>query len=210
VIERVTTRLYPLAPAVQTAAKRRRYPDRPDFEELHVAKREIIVSDISGDDVPAGHDVRIVINEHPAISGPVELDASIEEAERFQSVQLELITLTIYEPGEAPRNVVMDAQNFTAALAGAEIDAVLANARRVGRGAAVASRSSSPTRRSAQPAKLDYTLPEHAGTLHRGRITEAEAAYVRDHLDEVNARLQRQGGRHIDPNDPVEKKRYGF
>ena len=177
-----------------------------------MAKREIIVSDISGHDVPAGHDVRIVVNEHPAIDGPVELDASTEEAERFQSVQLELVTLTIYEPGEAPRNVVMDSAGFAAALDGVDIDVVLKSGRRVGRGSRTAVARPSTTARRSSPAtgKVDYSTPQHAGTLHRGRITEAEAAYVRDNLDEVNARLQREGGRHIDPSDPAEKKRYGF
>ena len=59
-------------------------------------------------------------------------------------------------------------------------------------------------------ARVDYTSPEHAGEPHRGTISEAEKAYVRDHLDEVNERLRGQGIREIDPTDPELAERYGL
>jgi hypothetical protein len=58
--------------------------------------------------------------------------------------------------------------------------------------------------------KVDYASPEHAGEPHRGRITEAEKAYVREHLDEVNRRLRGKGMRTIDPADPTMRERYGL
>jgi Lsr2 len=57
---------------------------------------------------------------------------------------------------------------------------------------------------------IDYSSPEHAGSLHRGRVTEAEAAYVREHFDEVNARLSSEGSRTLDRSDPKTKERYGL
>jgi hypothetical protein len=63
---------------------------------------------------------------------------------------------------------------------------------------------------SSSSGKLDYADPEHAGTLHRGRITEAEAAFVRDNLDTANENRRRAGQPEIDPKDPKEKQRYGF
>jgi hypothetical protein len=46
--------------------------------------------------------------------------------------------------------------------------------------------------------KVDYSSPEHAGEPHRGRITDAEKAYVREQLEAVNARLRAAGLREID------------
>ena len=58
--------------------------------------------------------------------------------------------------------------------------------------------------------RIDYSSPEHAGEPHPGRITEGEKEYIRDHLDEVNARLRQQGRREIDPTDPLMAERYGL
>jgi hypothetical protein len=41
--------------------------------------------------------------------------------------------------------------------------------------------------------KVNYGTLQHAGEPHRGRITEAEKQIVREHLDEVNRRLEQQG-----------------
>ena len=57
---------------------------------------------------------------------------------------------------------------------------------------------------------IDYGSPQFAGRPHRGRVTEAEARVVREHLDEVNARLAEEGHRQIDPSDPATAERYGF
>jgi len=58
--------------------------------------------------------------------------------------------------------------------------------------------------------KIDYSSAEYAGNPHRGRATEAEATYVREHFDEVNARLSNEGLRMLDPADPKVKDRYGL
>jgi Lsr2 len=58
--------------------------------------------------------------------------------------------------------------------------------------------------------KIDYSSPEHAGKPHRGRVTEAEAAYVREHFNEVNQRLSGEGLRMLDPADPKTKQRYSL
>jgi hypothetical protein len=63
--------------------------------------------------------------------------------------------------------------------------------------------------------RTDYTSPEHAGEPHRGRITDAEKAYIqqeyeRDNLADVNERLERDGLRTIDPEDPEMAERYGL
>ena len=80
------------------------------------------------------------------------------------------------------------------------------------RPANVAQAKSAPTRqrKRGDGEKIDYSSPEFAGNPHRGRVTEAEAAYVREHFDEVNARLSREGKPMLDPADAKTKKRYGL
>ena len=79
--------------------------------------------------------------------------------------------------------------------------------------AQVAQAKSSTTRTRTAPAagdRIDYSSPEHAGSKHRGRVTEAEAAYVRDNFDAVNKRLSAEGQDMLDPFDPKTIKRYGL
>jgi hypothetical protein len=79
--------------------------------------------------------------------------------------------------------------------------------------AAVAAPKAATATRTAAPAKaerIDYSSPEHAGSKHRGRVTEAEAAYVRDNFDTVNKRLSAEGQEILDPSDEKTIKRYGL
>jgi hypothetical protein len=65
--------------------------------------------------------------------------------------------------------------------------------------------------RTAAPAKagrIDYSSPEYAGSKHRGRVTEAEATYVRDNFDAVNKRLSAEGQDMLDPSDEKTINRY--
>jgi len=66
------------------------------------------------------------------------------------------------------------------------------------------------TRARGDGERIDYSSPEYAGNPHRGRVTEAEATYVREHLDEVNKRLSQEGLRTLDPSDDKTKERYGL
>jgi hypothetical protein len=75
----------------------------------------------------------------------------------------------------------------------------------------VAQAKSTPTRtRRASGGRTDYSSRENAGMPHRGRVTEAEAAYVRDNLDDVNRRRQEAGHPPLDPKDEKTKNRYGL
>jgi Lsr2 len=76
--------------------------------------------------------------------------------------------------------------------------------------ARVARATSEPTRtrqpRSSGAAKrnVEWGLP------HRGRVSPDEAAYVRDHLDEVQKLRAERGVPLLDPADPKVKERYGL
>jgi hypothetical protein len=58
--------------------------------------------------------------------------------------------------------------------------------------------------------RVNWASPERAGEPQRGTVSEGEAEYVREHLEEVNARLSSQGRRLIDPTDEQMARRYGF
>jgi hypothetical protein len=70
--------------------------------------------------------------------------------------------------------------------------------------------AAAPTRTRTAGDRIDYSSPEHAGNPHRGRVTEEEAAYVRDNFDNVNNRLAENDLRTIDASDPKQIKRYGL
>jgi hypothetical protein len=48
------------------------------------------------------------------------------------------------------------------------------------------------------------------GLPHRGRISPEEAAWVREHLDEVQRLRSERGAPLLDPADPKTKERYGL
>jgi hypothetical protein len=175
-----------------------------------MAVRHVIVSDISGTDVDEDEHARIVVTDHPSLRGsPVELDVSAAEAERFQTSRIDLVTMEIVAPGRPKRHVAIEAAAFAALFPDVDLDAVIEQARKVPASSPAAARRPRVTAGS-RAGRIDYTSAEHAGSLHRGRVTEAEATYVREHLDAVNARLAADGERVIDPNDAKEKARYGF
>jgi hypothetical protein len=58
--------------------------------------------------------------------------------------------------------------------------------------------------------KIDYTEPSYAGNPHKGRVSPAEAEYVRTNLNLVNQRLKAEGLREIDRADTKMKDRYGL
>jgi hypothetical protein len=58
--------------------------------------------------------------------------------------------------------------------------------------------------------RVDWSSPERAGLDHPGRISQAERDYVREHLDEVNARRREAGQAELEANDPETAGRYGL
>jgi hypothetical protein len=57
---------------------------------------------------------------------------------------------------------------------------------------------------------LDYATLEHAGKPHRGKTTDAESEIVRNNLDKINERLERDGMRIIRLDDAEMVARYGL
>lgn len=176
-----------------------------------MAIKQIAVSDVSGVEMADGRAARVVVAEHPSIDHAVLLDVEVDELARFQTAKIELVHMVVYEPDGGRRQVVMEAKNFAAIFpAGTDVGEVLRNARPStepaanGRGAPRARVS------RAKAERVDYTAPEKFGQLHRGRVTDEEAAAVRANRERANRNREAQTGRGIDWNDAKEKKRYGL
>ena len=172
-----------------------------------MAVKSVTISDISGEEIADDKAVRVVIDEHPSLNFAVELDVTPDEAAKFQPAKLELVQIAVFEPGRPPRRVVVEAKSLESLFGDVKFDDVLAGARQASSTFA-APRVRQPSRTSAS--KRDYSGPEWAGVEHRGRTSEAEAAWVRENLDKANANRAREGQSPIDVNDEKMKRRFGL
>lgn len=68
-----------------------------------------------------------------------------------------------------------------------------------------------PIQRPAAPReRVDYTSQAAFGIRHKGRVTDIEATMVRADLETANANRAKMGQIPIDPENPEDRKRYGF
>ena len=168
-----------------------------------MGQKTVRFSDLSGELIT--HDdavARIVIRQHPELGDrPVEIEAHADEARAIEKAALRLAVVDLYLPGDdGPHQVAMDADSFDKLATEKAMTEVLLGARPARRipGAAVASD------------RAAYASAAHAGTPHRGRITETEKQLVRERFEEINQRLARQGLRTISLSDPEHVERYGL
>ncbi|MGH3785615.1 MAG: hypothetical protein ACRDRG_03495 [Pseudonocardiaceae bacterium] len=146
--------------------------------------------------------VRVVIEKHPALQdGPVELEASEDEIESIRKGALDVVSLKLYHDGTA-ETITMEIEAFNKLAGDMDMTDVIRRA-----GPAYPPRK--PTAASTTE-KLDYASLEHAGKPHRGKTTDAEKEVVRNHLDKINERLERDGLRTIRLDDPEMVARYGL
>ena len=155
-----------------------------------MAVRQIVVSDLSGVELSDEDHTRVVV-EHPDVGVALELDVSRSEAQRLQDSTLRLVTFSIFAPNEPPRRAVVETRTLDKLFADVDFDRVLEGARRADRAPAPAARSARASGSSSSDERVDYGSPEHAGILHRGRVTEREAAWVRANIEQANANRQR-------------------
>jgi hypothetical protein len=172
-----------------------------------VGQKTVRFSDLSGaiitqDDALA----RIVIREHPELGdSPVEIEVLTDEARAIEKAALRVALVDLYLPGDdEPHRVAMDAGSFDQLATDKAMSELLVSAR--------------PARRSsrtspASPVRGDrgsYASLEQAGQPHKGRVTDAEKQLVREHFEEINERLARQGLRTISLSDPEHVERYSL
>jgi hypothetical protein len=180
-----------------------------------LAVRQVVVSDISGKDIEDGQGAVLVVSDHPALGGrTVELDADISEVEKLESSKLTMVSVEVRFSDGARKRIILDAANFDKLFGkGTDVAEILQSARRGGAPEAAPRRRGRPAATRAttsKPGKIDYTDEDHFGQLHRGRVTEAEAALVRDNLDQANRNRSLAGQPPIDPEGAADKKRYGL
>jgi hypothetical protein len=172
-----------------------------------MGQKTVRFSDLSGQLIM--HDdalARIVVHEHPElVDGPVEIEVLTDEAEAIEQAALRVAVVDLYLPDDfEPRRIVIEADAFDKLATENPMDQLLIAARPVRRS------PRTPGNGGSHGDRLDYSRMEHAGKPHKGKVTDAEKQLVREHLDEINQRLARQGIRTISLADPDHAERYGL
>jgi hypothetical protein len=179
-------------------------------EEAAVAVKQVRVSDLSGRQADEDQFAKLIVHQHPQYQGPITLDVLPEELGELRASD-QYVSIEVIGPGErSGQRALLSLERFNRLAAGGDMQAILLNAvadqqpqrperpRRRGRGHAAGDGQARGKR------QVEWGLP------HRGRISPEEAAYVREHLDEVQQLRAQRGVPLIDPADPRTKERYGL
>jgi hypothetical protein len=182
----------------------------PDRGRPAVAVKQVRVSDLSGQQASEEQFAKLIVHEHPQYQGPITLDILPEEIGELPESE-QYVSIEVIGPGErSGQRALLSVDRFNKLAASGDMNAILMNAvaqqqperaarpRRRGRG----------TRDGQVTAKRKGTV--EWGLPHRGRISPEEAAYVREHLDEVQQLRSARGMPLLDPADPRTKERYGL
>lgn len=172
-----------------------------------MGQKTVRFSDLSGEIITRDDALaRIVIHEHPDLDGsPVEIETLADEARAIEKAALRVAVVDLYLPGEdEPRRAAMDADAFDKLATDKPMNELLITARPARRAAKTS--AAGPIRGD----RTNYASLEHAGTPHKGRITDGEKELVREHFDEINERLAAAGLRAISLTDPEHAERYGL
>jgi hypothetical protein len=178
-----------------------------------MAVKVVHVSDVSDKEGSQEELGTLEVLEHPEIGEPARLEIFPDEFERLQAAD-QVVRLRWTAPGaRKPQELTVLQEIFDSLAQDRDMKTVLLSAiaaQHERRGQTQAPRRPPRGGGGGGRGKVDYSSPEHAGEPHRGRITEAEKAYVREHLDEVNKRLRGKGMRTIDASDSTMRERYGL
>jgi hypothetical protein len=181
----------------------------PDRGRPAVAVKQVRVSDLSGQQASEEQFAKLIVHEHPKYQGPITLDVLPEEIGRLPESE-QYVSIEVIQPGErSGQRALLSVDRFNKLASSGDMHSILMNAvaeqpqrtaqpRRRGRG----TRDGQVTAK--RKGKMEWGLP------HRGRISPEEAAYVREHLDEVQQLRSARGVPLIDPADPKTKERYGL
>ena len=173
-----------------------------------MAVKQVRVSDLSGQQAAEEQFAKLTVHEHPQYQGPITLDVLPEEIGKLPEGE-QYVSIEVVQPGErSGQRALLSVDRFNKLAASGDMNAILMNAvptqqpqrstqpRRRGR---VTRSGQAPSRRT-----VEWGLP------HRGRISPEEAAYVREHLDEVQQLRAARGVPLLDPADPRTKERYSL
>jgi hypothetical protein len=176
-----------------------------------VAVKQVRVSDLSGRQATEEQFAKLIVHEHPQYQGPITLDVLPEELGELPDSD-QYVSIEVIGPGErSGQRAMLSVERFNQLAAGGDMNAILmdavagqqpqrpAAARRRGR-----RRGTGDGQARGGRGKVEWGLP------HRGRISPEEAAWVREHLDEVQQLRSQRGVPLLDPADPKTKERYGL
>lgn len=182
-----------------------------------MAKKTVIISDLTGKDVPDDEQVEVRVLEYPGLSQGVKLDASKAETDRLKLEAKPMALLELITSDGAVERIALDAELFARSIRG-DADEVMAHAEGIYEQPAPTP-TPEPTRRGRRPRgeggaprgeKIDYTSVEYAGRVKRGIVSDGEKQTVREHFDEVNRNLEAAGQRTLDLSDIAIVERYGL
>jgi hypothetical protein len=181
---------------------------KPDQGRPAVAVKQVHVSDLSGQQAGEDEFAKLIVHEHPQYQGPITLDVLPEELGELPDSD-QYVSIEVIQPGEpSGQRALLSVERFNTLASSGDMPTILMNAvatqhpqrpappRRRGRG-----------RRDGQArgrGKVTWGLP------HRGRISPEEAAWVQEHLDEVQRLRTDRGVPLLDPANPKTKQRYGL
>jgi hypothetical protein len=173
-----------------------------------VAVKQVRVSDLSGRQASEDQFAKLIVHEHPQYQGPITLDVLPDEIGELPESE-QYVSVEVIQPGErSGQRALLSVDRFNKLPASGDMNSILMNAvaeqqpqrpaqpRRRGRG--------TQDGQALGKRKVEWGMP------HRGRISPEEAAYVREHLDEVQKLRAERGVPLIDPADPRTKERYGL
>jgi hypothetical protein len=173
-----------------------------------MAVKQVRISDLSGRQATEEQFAKLIVHEHPQYQGPITLDVLPEEIGDLPESE-QYVSIEIIQPGErSGQRAVLSVDRFNQLATGGDMQAILTNAV----GAQQPQRAQRPRRRgrTARDGQAPGKRKVEWGLPHRGRISPEEAAYVREHLDEVQQLRAERGVPLLDPADPKTKERYGL
>ena len=178
-----------------------------------MALKVVHVSDLSGKQADETDFGKLIVHEHPNYRTPITLEVLPDEIGELPEAET-YVSIEYVPPGErSGQRTVISIERFNKLASSGDMNTILMDAvasEAQPQAPAAAPRRSRTPKIGGTSGRLDYSQPRLAGNPHRGRVSPEEAAYVRDHLDEVNARLSQEGLRMLDPADPKVQQRYGL
>jgi hypothetical protein len=173
-----------------------------------VAVKQVRVSDLSGQQADEDEFAKLIVHQHPQYQGPITLDVLPNEiGELPQSEQY--VSIEVIQPGKrSGQRALLSVDRFNQLAASGDMNAILMNAV----AAQQPQRTAQPRRRGrgTRDGQANGRRRVEWGMPHRGRVSPEEAAYVREHLDEVQQLRSERGVPLLDPADPRTKERYGL
>jgi hypothetical protein len=173
-----------------------------------VAVKQVRVSDLSGQQADEEQFAKLIVHEHPQYQGPITLDVLPEEIGELPDSE-QYVSIEVIQPGERRgQRALLSVDRFNELASAGDMNAILMNAV----AAQQPQRPPQPRRRGRRTRDGQATARRKVewGLPHRGRISPEEAAYVREHLDEVQQLRAARGVPLLDPADPRTKERYGL